>query len=204
MKTFKKLLTCMLATVLMLSVCASTALAASLPANTFTGFRVKTVTITPLVRQEQVSFDMKVSDYAQTTTYSREAHYNSANWDTIKAAGFNQYCRENNLQVVGWEVSVTGTYLVAHQGTVVPADKLQVMDYTLGDNPTKRQGIFYFANMSQTFTWNVSLPDEISDYNELSTAFNSKITYLDGSNDRERSVTDKVSVHINYWPNYEK
>lgn len=116
MKALHKILTSIFAMVIALNifsfqVFASDVAVKALPTySNFTGFQVQTVTVTPIVIDKNVSYGMKMnlSRYAMTKNGTK-SHSTLCSWRSYSFSDFNQYCRNNNYEPVGWTISVKGT-----------------------------------------------------------------------------------------------
>ena len=176
----------------------STARASS---SSFTGFLMNKATITPVVVREGSSYQMALKNYAKTTTFSG-SHHNIARWNSYSISGFNQYIIDNNYKMVGWNISVSGKYAVANEGSVIPADRLWTFEYTAGDDPTVKENIQYFENLPVTISWFAALPDELTDYNSVDTELNCVTTYIPGIGSGFKTQNDSLDVSLTYWPKY--
>ena len=167
-----------------------------------TGFTMQKVVITPVVVKTGSSTKVALKTYAKTITLSNKTFYQSAYWDSYSMSGFNQYVYDNNYQVVGWDVSLTGKYTVSNENSVIPVDKLMVFEYAIGDNTPVRENVQYFENMVVTYSWFAAIEGELTDYNSVTSPFNWTMTYVDGLSGKTKEVSGRLTLGMTYWPNY--
>lgn len=206
MKALHKILTSILAMVIALNVFsfqvfASDVVVKALPTySNFTGFQVQKVTVTPIVIDKKVSLmnELHLKQYAITKNGTK-SHSTFCSWGTYSFSDFNQYCRDNDYELVGWNISVTGIILAKSGSTIGSEDKLLTMKATCGGIETESLNISSLNNMSRTLGWDVYLPDGTTESTTLTTEFLSEIKYLPPRGGVQ-TVTDKVTVNLNYWP----
>ena len=206
--TMKKLLSLLCAFALMMST-SVTAFAAEInePAlaslnDPKTGFTMQKVTITPVVVKPGSSTKVALNAYAKTTTLSSSSFYRSAYWDSYNVSGFNQYVYDNNYQMVGWNVSLTGKYTVSNENSVIPVDKLRYFEYAVGDGTPTKVDVQYSANRIVTYSWFAAIEGELTNYNSVTSQFNWTMTYVDGLSGKTGEVSGRLTAMMTYWPNY--
>ena len=195
-KRTKQILSFILACILCVGIFSVNTFAATGPT---TGFKITQITVTPVVEANGVKAELK--QYKQTKIPTGSQRSISMFWDSYKISGFNKYVIDNGYEMLGWNLSVTGTHTVAYEGTSME-DKLVSFEYGVDDNPTKTKDISYSKNRSTTLSWFAALPDELTDYNSLSNRLTCITTYRNGLSGEYRTVPDRVSFDMTYWPNY--
>ena len=165
----------------------------------FSGFKISQVTVTPVV--DAGGYRKNLTQYTQTKNYTGDKRSLLVYWDSYKVNGFNKYVVDNDYKMLGWEISVTGKHTVGYENSTLE-EKLVSFECLIDDTSVLTKDISYSKNRNETFERIATLPEELTDYNSISSKLTCKTTYRRANSSTNSVSEDRVSLDMSYWPKY--